>query len=217
MKVLLGLFAAAVILLPGIANAGTINLSYITSTPIGSTGTDWTGTLAFQKFDPALGTLNSVTIDLSGSMSTQLTVTNDGSSSSDGSAKTELQITVQDVGNNLTAPAVDVFSPIFDFSPLAVNETKISGWLTKTYSSSDLYTTAAVLSEFTGASGNTVLDASTLTTTWLSFTGGNILASQVTNASLTGTVTYNYTPEPATMAMLGFGALSLAARRRRGR
>jgi hypothetical protein len=215
MKVLLGLFAAVVVLLPGVASAYVI--SYTTSTPIGSTLTDWTGTLAFQKFNPSFGTLNSVTIGLSGSLSTVLTITNNSGESSSGTGKTEVQMTVQDAGSNLiNTPQIDLFSPDYSYS-LGAGGSTTSGTLTKNGTSSDLYTAAAVLSEFTGASGNTVLNASTFTQTWLTNTGGNTFASQVTNASLTGTVTYDYVPEPATMAMLGLGALGLAARRRRSR
>jgi hypothetical protein len=77
------------------------------------------------------------------------------------------------------------------------------------------YTSGAILTEFTGG-GNIGLNASTFTQTTLSNTGGNTTSSQVTDAGLTGTVTYTYTavPEPSTFGLLALGLSALPLLRR---
>ena len=186
-----------------------------TTTPISFTLSDWTSSLTFQQFNPSFGTLQSVQINLSASMQTIITVTNDSeTSSSSGTARTEVMVTVQDGGNNLTAPEIDFLSPLFSYS-LAPGAATTSGLLTTTATSSDTYALLAILSEFTGT-GSIQLPALTFTQTLLANTGGNTTSSQATDASLTGTVLYTYdesspVPEPGTLALFGIGVLGLLA------
>ena len=193
--------------------AGSIaaTVSYNTTTPITLTLTDWVDTLSFPQFNPALGSLTMVELDLDGSLSTVLTITNSAPSGSSGTAKTEVEITVQDAGLNLNNPVIDLLSPNYAYS-LGAGQTVTSGTITKNGSSSDQYTAGAVLSAFTGT-GAILLDASTFTQTLLANTGGNTAADQVTSAALDGSVTYHYIPEPATIALLSLGGLLIRKKR----
>jgi hypothetical protein len=160
-------------------------------------------------------------LDLSTTIHTNITVTNNGASPSSGTANTEVQMSVDDGSNNLAPPPqLDVFVPTGGYAyTLNPGDSVSSGTLTKNSSSSDLYSAGAVLAEFTGL-GSITLGASTFTQTVLANTGGNTFATQMTNASLGGSVTYFYTPvpEPGTMVLLGLGMASVFAvgsRRRR--
>ena len=200
--------------------AEVISGPFVTTTPISATLTDWNSSLAFPQFDSSLGSLISVQLDLSGSISTVLEVTNTGESASTGNAKMEVQLSVQDSGSNFSVPQLDLLSPAFAFTDLQPTQSVTSGTLTKSGSSSDVYTSAAVLAEFTGT-GSVVLPASTYSETWITYNGGNACAEQETYAELTGSVTYRYAavPEPSTLALLGvcgFGLLAAAWRRRKG-
>ncbi len=203
------LFSIFIVILIAVMPVLATTITYNTSTPIALTPTNWTGSLAFQKFNPTLGILDSVTINLSGYMETTITVSSTANAT--GYAKTSVELSVQDAGGNLNVPEITLISPAFNFTNL--NGTVVSGLLTKSGSSSDTYTSSAVLAEFKGI-GDILLNAGTFVETLLAFTSGNANASQVTGASLTGSVTYNYTvPEPATIAILCGGAFALFKRK----
>jgi hypothetical protein len=203
----------------GISSANTIQSGpYMATSPIPYSLTDWLGTLTFPQFDPALGTLTEVDISLTGAMQTQLTVQNvDSELPSSGHTNTHLVFTVQDAGLNLHDPSIDMSGPSFAYS-LDPGDSLTSGVLTKSLSITEIYTGPAILAEFSGP-GVFSLNASTFTETALFSTGGNTESEQVTEAGLTGTVTYQYdvaVPEPVTMvsALLAAGGLGGYVRHR---
>lgn len=217
-KVSVLLLGISVLLLTAFTTAHADTISFTTSTPIPSTLTDWTGNLSFSQFNPSLGTLTSVELQLSSGLTTTLTVTNNGDSLSNGNVKTELQVTVLDPGNHISAtPQIDTLSPSYVYS-LAAGGSVTSGLLTKTGTGDNTYTLASLLAEFTGV-GNISLAASTFTQTLLANSGGNTGSSQVTNASLTGEVIYTYTPAPvplpSAILLLGPGLVGLVGLRKR--
>lgn len=231
--------AASSLLLVGMAVVANADTQIIGPQTV-TTTTDFSGNFLFAKFDPSLGTLNSVFLTLGTDFTTTLTVTNTGGGSSTGTANTKVQAVLYDpttvitTPSNLITPVGGVFNLKDSLASDDVGFTLASGTstvlnppeATKTKSSAPSFTSPSVLTYFTGATGSAQINYLTLTATSVSFTGGNTNATQVTTDTLSATVQYNFTPagpsgvpEPGTWAMLVAGASTglVALRRRRNK
>ena len=179
--------------------------------------TDWTHALELPKFDASLGTLNSIDLILSGSTNSVLTVTNYGSKVAKGSTHSTVTLSITDPQSLLNLD-LNIASSDFKFSNLASGASQTSNILLGSGSAQASYTSQNILDEFTGT-GTISLPTSTETETSLTYSGGNTLASQATNASAFAKVIYHYSavPEPSSIIALltgGVGLLGLLRRRK---
>ncbi|MCW3101057.1 MAG: hypothetical protein JWL77_6675 [Chthonomonadaceae bacterium] len=217
------------------ASAQTITLGPQTITQ----ATDFTGSFFFTKFNPSLGTLNSVFLTLGTNFTTQLTVTNNSATASSGNATTTVDSALYDPTTTFTTPG-NILTPsggLFNLTDF-VNSNPVGYSLapsasttltppakTTSLSSAPSFTDPTVLAYFTGGSGTSQIDYRTFTSTNLNNTGGNTSATQTTTNTLSATVVYNYTPastttpEPGTWAMMIAGTSTglVALRRRRNK
>ena len=220
MKLPLSIFAAAFCGL-SLAQA-QLSVSY-TNYIVGG-DTDWSQLVGLPQFNPALGTLKSVDISLSSSMSTVLNIDNTSASTISGSANALVWISVDNnTFTNLFGqggagnPVINLSIPKRGYNySLAAGASVNSGTLyaQQTVDSGTL-SDPAVLSSFTGT-GTLDLNAATTTFAVNSYHGGNISVSQQTTADLTTTVTYDYSPaslspvpEPSSLALAGLGLAAL--------
>ena len=226
--------------------------AYTTQTDILTTNS--ISNLLFPKFNNLTGiyagaTLNSVDVFLQLDYRANLVLTNLNASTTTGTAKTSISATLQ-LPNTTNNTVNDTQAGSFTLLP-TIGATTTTGnlfgkYVTVTASFTptfhlitstivgtipfDTFTTDATdLAAFTGAAGTFESSKyTTVTSTLLSFSGGNASSTQVTQTDVVGIVTYDFTaappptppgpvgvPEPMTGLLLAGGLAGLAAVRRR--
>lgn len=205
---------AAVLGMAGLANAATISYSGGFTMDL-SPGSD---TVNLSQFNPALGTLTAVTLDLSGSVQAHVTAENDSAiagsmgvdltgllgASGPGSLSTSAGITQSAGPVSVTASdgTADSGGDYVDFGTISgsnsANNTIISGF-------SAYVGTGTITFNITGNGGFAVNGVSNSTIHVTDFGGDG-----------TAKVTYTYTPvpEPASLGLFAIGGLMMIRRRR---
>ena len=207
-----------VLLLSGSASATTVTYDYSKS----MSSTNWTQTFNVQQFDPTLGTLNCVTVNIAGDLSQTFMFENTGAGSgtitfTNGQTTGALfkvkytggsDIMVLDILNT-PMYSFTAFDGILDFAGTS-GKTNAVGVSDSFF---DVFTDMPTLSAFTGT-GTIDLDTTATGRSYWESTSGNMAVGVSTRAGAEVSVTYDYTvPEPATLALLGLGGLLFRRRK----
>lgn len=214
-----------------VAAAGTAQADVMTqSDSFGYATTNWTYTLGtLAQFDGSLGTLNSVTLALTGSINQTLQAENLGGSADNLTPVAGGTIRFRQGGSVVlnqvlpTTTGVTFAATSFDGSDNKSGTSGINfGVLSASASNTVTLTSAADLAGFIGMGFLTSYDLRAIGNGLIESDNGNISQIIQTEALASVIVTYDYTPtaptpvpEPTSMALIGLGALGLAAARRR--
>jgi len=174
---------------PLITNAATFG-PVITTTPIPLTLVDWTSALTYPQFDPGLGTLTDIGFSTTVNISSEITLQNLSDSTIYGYCYVQVRQTEKLYSNTslVSLPLVDLSFTLNPGQTLTTTKTK-------SMTNGNTTLNGYVLPQYIGTE-TVSLPAFTKTEFNLSEIP-DFAASQVTQAALTGSLTYIYTPVTA--------------------
>jgi hypothetical protein len=214
-SIVLSILALALFIAAPVAMAGTITEPISGPVTVGPSLTPVSANFSILQFDPSLGTLTSVTINITDIGTTTLAATSTDIDTLD-DIDTKLTLLVSGGGAS-KSQTLYVDSGITDPPGVIVTTTSPynSGPLTITGSATD-NVSSADWAAFTGT-GYVPFTFTANAETQITEMGGNLTPSQITNAGVDVSITYDYTnpgppviPEPSTLSLFGSGLLGLA-------
>ncbi len=213
---LLSISVVLVIALAAGANADTISFSGFV--PLGTT--NWANSITFPRFNPALGTLDSIEFTLYGHVEGSAGFENKDAAPATITMDLQALLRLRRPDDSLLVLTIPVVSTI-DSASAWDGADDYAGTSGKTYlnlaaDSIDSAVTSAPadIALFTGI-GNIILPV-TANGASTGSGAGNLLLQFSTSASAEASVTYHYTvPEPAAAGLMGLAGMFLLPRRRR--
>jgi hypothetical protein len=217
----LGLVGLALVGLAGAADGAMISPQVTVDAPVVGGNqvwtTDWDLGVYVPRFNPALGTLTSVTLGAMTTINSSVLLGNiefgGKQQASSGTVSTGVNIRFRTSDLSKTLLNLSASSSSGSFSLNYGNTTTLSN-LFGAGSGAALFTDPGSLAMFSG-SGTLALRADSTTFIQLNYAGGPTVANNTTDAYLVSMVTYTYTPvpEPALLGFVGLAGLALMRKR----